>query len=72
MGYAVVIGDCFSCNRIFTFNPLRVPSTRDEHGARQPICKGCIAELNGKRKEMGLPPITIADDAYEPCSEDEL
>lgn len=42
MGYAFMMGQCFSCRQVFTFNPVRVPSVRDKNGEKQPICKDCI------------------------------
>ena len=72
MGCALMIGTCFACGKTFTFNPVRVPSFRDEHNIRQPVCAGCMAKVNEKRKEMGLEPFQIAADAYEACDEYEL
>jgi hypothetical protein len=52
MGHALMIGTCYACGKTFTFNPVRVPSFRDEHNIRQPVCGECMAKVNEKRKEM--------------------
>lgn len=70
--YAFVIGKCYGCGRMFTFNPIRVPSVRDERGVRQPICRACIEYVNQERKKIGKEPFTIPPDAYEPVREEEL
>ena len=72
MGYALVIGSCYTCRRIVSFNPNRVPSVRDKQDVRQPVCRECIEKANPVRKAEGLPEITIHPDAYEPISEYEL
>jgi len=72
MGYALIVGTCYACGKTFTFNPLRVPSFRDQHGVRQPVCRECMTVVNGKRKARGLQPFEIAPDAYEACDEGEL
>jgi hypothetical protein len=71
MGYALATGACLTCKRIFTFNPVRVPSFR-VNGTREPICQGCIETINLKRVANGVPPFTIAHDAYDACDEGEL
>lgn len=72
MGYALGMGLCFCCRRVFGFNPVRVPSHQDEHGVKQPICETCMGLLNKKRREKGLQPFPILADAYEACEEHEL
>ena len=72
MGYALVIGNCYACGNRFTFNPVKVPSFRDGHGVRQPVCAGCIAKVNKERLAMGLNPFQIPPDAYKACDEGEL
>jgi hypothetical protein len=59
------------CKQIFTFNPVRVPSIRVS-GSREPICGRCIENINLKRVAAGVPPFTIAPDAYDACDEGEL
>ena len=65
MGYISVIGFCFLCRRLFSFNPIRVPSIRDGAGERQPICQACIEGVNAERQARGLAPFPIDPDAYE-------
>jgi hypothetical protein len=72
MGYALCFGTCFGCNRTFGFNPVRVPSIRDAHGVKQPICQECITIVNKKRKELKCDPFPVHPDAYEACDEREL
>lgn len=72
MGYAFMIGSCFACGRIFTFNPVRVPSVRDINGIRQPVCRTCVDRINPLRKQKGLPGWVVVSDAYEACDESEL
>ncbi len=72
MGYALVLGQCFSCQQPFSFNPVRVPSIRDNKGERQPVCKVCIDRANPQRIANGLPPITYSADAYTYCDEGEF
>lgn len=61
MGYMYCMGPCFSCKKLFSFNPHRVPSYNGE-----PICRECIERVNTKRKEMGSPLWPVPRDAYEP------
>jgi len=71
MGYAIIFGECFSCNKFFSFNPNYVPSIRIE-GDKKPICKNCIEEVNPLRVKNGLSPIIIHPQAYEPENENNL
>lgn len=71
MGYVSAVGNCYSCGKIFSFNPRRVPSIKIE-GDRKPICRACIEISNPKRVANGLEPIEIKPDAYEACDESEL
>ena len=71
MGYVFVFGPCFGCHRPFSYNPHYVPSIRVD-GERHPICRGCIAIANPRRKANGLPEIVPHPDAYEPLPENEL
>ena len=72
MGYVFMVAGCYACGRIFSFNPMKVPSIRDRNGVRQPVCRRCMEIANEKRKEKGLEPFSIADGAYEPCDEREV
>jgi len=71
MGYAFCTGPCFGCQRIFNYNPVRVPSIRYQ-GQRQPICRECVERANPMRVANGLPLIVPAHDAYDACDESEL
>ena len=72
MGYAFMIAGCYVCGRLFSFNPMKVPSLRDNHGVRQAVCRNCVEAANEIRKGKGLEPFPIPADAYEPCDESEL
>ena len=71
MGYAYCMSACFGCGRLFSYNPMRVPSI-PINGMREPICETCVARANPERIKRGLPPIVPYPDAYEPCDEQEL
>jgi hypothetical protein len=71
MGYAFCTGPCVGCHRIFSFNPVRVPSITI-HGTREPICQACVDRVNPMRVKNGLPKIVPYPDAYEACDESEL
>jgi hypothetical protein len=72
MGYAFMTGNCWVCRKLFTFNPVRVPSIRDGSGVRQPICRNCIEMANRVRVIKGMEPFPVPGDAYEACDEAEL
>ena len=72
MAYMMVLGGCFGCKRLFTYNADRVPSIRvnaegkpDPNGKREPICKTCVDSANPERAKRGLSPIVILEGAYE-------
>ena len=71
MGYAFIMGQCFGCKQMFSFNPNKVPSIRID-GVKQPVCQSCVTIANPKRKANGLEPIEVLPGAYEPCEEGEL
>jgi len=71
MGYVMVTGYCVCCNKLFSFNPNKVPSIRID-GSREPICKICVDRVNPTRKKHGLDPIVPLPDAYEPADENEV
>ena len=71
MGYVMMYGECYSCGKVFGFNPHRVPSIRID-GKRQPLCRACVEKANPLREANGLPPAVIYDDAYDALPEDEL
>lgn len=72
MGFAFGIGNCYACGQLFTFNPMKVPSTKDKDEVRQPVCASCLIKWNASRVENGLPAIPALSGAYEPCDENEL
>ena len=73
MGYVMGMGSCLGCGKVFTFNPMKVPTIRDpKSGEKEPICGICMHKANVRREEMGLPPHHIEPDAYEPANEEEL
>lgn len=71
MGYALCMGPCIGCGRLFAFNPMRVPSCTI-NGNREPVCQHCVARVNPMRIANGLEPIVPKPDAYEACDEQEL
>lgn len=70
-GYVFCAGQCISCGRTFSFNPVRVPSVRI-NGNREPVCESCIIRANPLRIKRGLEPVEILPGAYEPVPEHEL
>ena len=70
-GYVFATSACVGCRRIFSYNPMRVPSLTI-NGSREPICQACVERVNPTRIKNGLPPIVPLPDAYEPCDESEL
>lgn len=71
MSYMIAYGNCICCDRLFGFNPNKVPSVRipPKVGPREPICRSCIDIANPQRIKNGLAPFTVHDDAYEPIKE---
>jgi hypothetical protein len=69
--YALGTSLCAGCHRIFSYNPLRVPSVVIK-GSREPICRDCVERVNPARIANGLEPIVPLPDAYEPIHESEL
>lgn len=70
-GYVFATSACVGCRRIFSYNPMRVPSLTI-NGSREPICQACVERVNPTRIKNGLPPIVPLPDAYEACDESEL
>jgi hypothetical protein len=70
-GYVFVLGPCFGCDRLFTYNPHKVPSINHE-GTRYPVCRDCVERSNPLRVKKGLPRIVPLPDAYEALPEEEL
>lgn len=71
MGYVFATSPCIGCGRIFSYNPVRVPSLT-VNGEREPVCLGCVERANPRRLANGLPPIVPLPGAYEPADESEL
>ena len=65
MGWMFVVGECYACKRLFTFNANHVPSIPID-GVREPICRDCVERANPERVKNGLEPIVPHPDAYEP------
>jgi len=65
MGWMFVLGECYGCGRMFTFNADHVPSIPID-GVREPICRDCVERANPERVKNGLEPIVPHPDAYEP------
>jgi hypothetical protein len=74
---------CAFCQRVFMFDPERVPSIPanawriaeitteggepPEPSAKVPICADCLAKINALRMQEGFEPITPLPGAYEPA-----
>jgi len=72
MGYAVMMSPCLICDKVFGYNPHRVPSIR-VNGERQPVCLPCIVQENRRRQLVGQELLPDPHpDAYEPIQESEL
>jgi hypothetical protein len=70
MGFYFVMGACYSCQTLISFNPEKVPSIIDERtGLREPVCRPCVERANPIRKANGLQEIVVLDGAYEPASD---
>ena len=67
MGYAIMMGECGNCKRMFSYNPRFVPSKDNI-----PFCKECVEGANPIRVKNGLEPIRIHLEAYEPIDENLL
>jgi hypothetical protein len=65
MGYMIAWGTCYACGHLFSFNPDTVLSVRVD-GRREPICAYCMAIVNERKRQLGMPEIVIPKDAYEP------
>jgi hypothetical protein len=67
MGYLFVIGPCWGCKRVFTYNPVHVPSVNNDG-----VCSDCMAEINRQLVAKGHEAIEIHAEAYEPANENEV
>jgi hypothetical protein len=70
-GFAIGMGACVGCQRMFTFNPVRVPSAV-VNGTREPVCPACMVIVNARRRAAGLADWPIPADAYDPVAEEEI
>ena len=70
MPFMMCYGLCYGCQRLFHYNPNRVPSLRDAEGVRQAICWDCVARANVTRAQNGLALIEPLPGAYEACAEE--
>ena len=61
-GYVLLLAPCCVCGTLFGSNPELVPSYEG-----QPICSGCIAEVNRRRQASGQPLWPIHPNAYDPA-----
>ena len=57
------VGPCYSCERLFGFDPDRVPSIVVE-GQREPLCRTCVDRANMLRRGNGNPLIVPLSGAY--------
>lgn len=71
MGFVFATSSCVGCGRVFSYNPMRVPSITIR-GTREPICIACVERVNPMRIKNGLPPIEPLPGAYEAADESEL
>jgi hypothetical protein len=72
MGYAICTSACIGCGNIFSYNPMRVPSSSVLTGKREPICETCFDRINARRIKDGQKPFARHPDAYTACDEGEL
>jgi len=71
-GYVMAVGPCLSCQRVFSYNPHRVPSSSAVTGTREPLCRSCFNWINTKRAELGLEAFQLHPGAYEALPEEDL
>lgn len=65
MTFVSCIGHCVSCNRLFSFNPERVPSLRlYPDGEREPVCLDCFNLINQARVAQGKSANVLTPGAY--------
>jgi hypothetical protein len=53
------VGSCVICGRLFAFDPDLVPTYTGE-----PMCALCIARVNVRRAEIGLPEHHVYPNTY--------
>jgi len=71
LAFVTLTSACFLCRKLFSYNPVRVPSVmvRDQ---REPLCRRCVEWANRARAAKGLPTWTIHPDSYEAVDEREV
>jgi hypothetical protein len=72
MGYVMATSPRIVCGNVFSYNPMRVPSTSAVTGRREPVCERCFGLINERRVAQGLPPFVPLPGAYEAADESEL
>ncbi len=65
MSYMLLWMNCGECGKLFASNPHKVPSI----DRKIAFCKECIVKANDQRIGMGLEPIPIHPEAYEPVQD---
>lgn len=72
MAYATVFSPCLNCNRVFGYNPHKVPSIL-VNGVKEPVCLDCIEAENARREANDLELLPEPHpEAYQPIHESEL
>lgn len=72
-GYVSAMSNCFGCGKLFSYNPVTVPSiTPPGRSSREPICRDCVKRVNPIRRQKGLPEIVPLPGAYEAAEEGEM
>ena len=62
-GQTAALGPCWSCGRLFLFDPDLVPSLVVE-SRRVPLCRACVDRANVARRRNGHPLIDVLAGAY--------
>jgi hypothetical protein len=68
MSIMTCMGHCYTCGKLITFSPTRVPSlpaNLTKTGEKEPVCRDCVERANPARIANGLPPIEILPGAYD-------
>jgi hypothetical protein len=56
---------CLFCDSQFQSSIHFAPTWRDADGDKQPICPACLEQMNNVRREAGVEPFQVGDNAYE-------
>jgi hypothetical protein len=65
MGWMSAHGPCWTCGRLISFSPTRVPSVVVD-GVREPLCAICVERANVLRAEAGQELIVPLPGAWDP------